>query len=262
MNPSLIADLKKAGLSDKASAVYAAVLEAGLAYPSKIAQTTKLNRSTVYNVLETLRLDGLVTEIERNKKLCYQVEDPARLKGYAKKQIALAEEQYAFAQKIMPELEGLLSQTPNKPRVRFFEGIEGVIAVYEEHVNQPQPYEMLAYSNVEDLMKVLPPKFVERYVERKEKLGITTRAIFPDTPFSRSYNKNVYDEVAKKFFVQARYVPAESFPYNAEITVFGKNGVSIINFHENVLIGIIIEDPTIAGMMRMAFDLAWAGAKT
>ena len=261
MNPSLIKNLREAGLPEKGAIVYAAVLEAGVAFPSKIAETTKLNRSTVYKTLDTLRIHGLVTEIERNKKICYQIEDPSRLQGYAKKQIATAEERYEQAKKILPELQGLLSALPNKPKVRFFEGLEGVLTIYHEHLEQKEPYEMVAYSNVEEVMKLLPPKFVKEYVSTKTKAGITTRAILPETKFSHDYNKDVYDGVEKKFLVQSRFIPAESFPFNAEITMYGKKCVSIINFHENVPIGVIIEDPTIAGMMRMAFELAWKGAE-
>lgn len=259
MNISLINDLKHAGISEKSAVVYAAVLESGIAFPSKIAETTKLNRSTVYHLLETLRISGLVTEIERNKKLCYQAEDPTRLRGYAKKQIEVAEEQYQYAQKIVPELEGLFLKTPNKPRVRFFEGLEEVLVVYEEHIKQQTPYEMLSYSNVEELIKFLPPAFVKRYIKQKEKLGITTRAIFPDTAFNKIYNKKIYQDVSKPFLVKPRYIATDKFPFQAEITMYGKNSVSIINFQKDVLIGVIIEDPTISGMMRMVFELAWRG---
>ena len=261
MNPSLIKNLRDAGLPEKGAIVYAAVLEAGVAFPSKIAETTKLNRSTVYKTLDTLRIHGLVTEIERNKKICYQIEDPSRLQGYAKKQIATAEERYEQAKKILPELQGLLSALPNKPKVRFFEGLEGVIAVYRTHIEQIEPYQMVGYSNIEELMRLLPEKFIKEYIGKKQTIGITTRAIFPETKFSRNYNKDFYEGAQKNILVHSRYIPAESFPFKAEITMYGKNNVSIINFHENVLIGVIIEDPTIAGMMRMAFELAWKGAE-
>lgn len=260
MNQTLITDLKSVGLPEKTALVYAAVLESGMAFPSKISETTKLNRSTVYKVLEDLRHKGLVTEIERGKKLCYQIEDPAHLRALLKKQIASAEERYKNVQNMLPELQGLFSLLPNKPRVRFFEGLEGVLAVFGEHVAATEPYEMVSYSNVEELMKLLPKTFVNDYIKKKETIGITTRAIFPDTPFNNEYNKTIYSDVQKKFLVQSRFIPAKAFPYEADITMYGKNNVSIINFHENILIGVIIEDATIAGMMRMAFDLAWKGA--
>lgn len=256
----LMKELRNIGLSEKAAAVYAAVLELGVAFPSKIAEKTKLNRTTVYHILTDLAVKGLITEIERKNKLCYQIERPERLVRFTKNQIRLAEERAERAQTILPVIEGLYNIVPHKPRVRFFEGLEGVLAAYEDHISGSEPYEMLGYSNVEKLMQLLPPAFVKNYVKRKQEMGVTTRGIFPDTPFSRNYNKEIYRGAGKKTLVQFRMVPAEQFPHEVEITVYGKDKVSVINFQKNTLIGVIIEDPTISQMMRMIFDLAWKGA--
>ena len=255
----LTKELRSIGLSDKASLIYAAILELGVAFPSKISEVTKLNRSTVYKILTDLSVKGLVTELERNKKICYQIEKPARLVSFAKNQIRLAEERFERATKILPDIEGLFSLTPHKPRVRFFEGVPGIMHIYEDHVSETTPYEMLGFSHVEELMKFLPTGFIDGYVKKKQRIGITTRGLFPDTPFNLKYNKNIYRGVSKKILIETRYIPIKLFPYKADITIYGKNKVSIINFHEHTLIGIIIEDETIANMMRMIFNLAWKG---
>lgn len=256
---SLHKDLKSIGLPEKGAAVYGYLLEVGTAFPSKIAEKTKLNRSTVYHTLNDLVARGLVSQIERGKKLCFQIEKPAQLMRFAKSQIGVAEERFARAQTLLPELEGLFALAPTKPKVRFFEGLPGILSIYTEHISQAEPYEMLGYSNVEELMRVLPKKFVADYVRAKQRLGITTRAIFPDTTFSRRYNKTIYDGVGKKYLVQSRLIPADDFPYQAEVTIYGTNKVSVINFQQQALIGVIIEDETIAGMMQMIFELAWKG---
>lgn len=254
-------DLEKIGLSSKAAQVYAAILELGIAFPSKVAEATALNRSTVYAILTDLSVKGLITEIVRNKKLCYQIEKPSRIINFSKSQITLAEERLDRAKTLLPEIEGLFSLTPNKPRVRFFEGLDGVLAVYDDHVAEKGSYEMLSYSNVEELIKLLPPRFVQKYLAAKKRLGITTRAILPMTPFSRKYNDRIYRDMPKRTLVESRLIPESTFPFKAEVTLYGNGKVSVINFHENVLIGIIIEDVTIAGIMRMGFELAWKGTR-
>ncbi len=253
--------IKRIGLSEKAAHIYAAILDVGIAFPAQIAQKTKLNRSTVYKILTDLSVKGLVTELERNKKLCYQAERPQRLVRFAQTQIILAEERLEHAKKLLPDVEALFINTPHKPRVRFFEGLKGVLTVYEDHITETEPYEMLGYSNVEELMKILPSTFAKRYVKAKERIGITTRGIFPEGEFSARYNKAIYRGAAKRTLVHMRYIPARDFPYQGEVTLYGKNKVSFINFHERILIGVIIEDEIIAGMIRMMFDLAWKTAK-
>lgn len=259
-NISLIKELRSIGLSEKAALVYAAVLELGIAFPSKIADMTKLNRTTVYHILTDLAVKGLVTEIEQKKKHCYQAEPPKRLINFTKMQVRLAEESAERAKKILPDIEGLYKLLPSKPRVRFFEGVNGILAVYEDHITQKEPYEMLGISNVEKLIPSLPKEFVTKYVHEKEKRGIKTRAIFPDSSFSTEYDKHVYKGIDKKFQPNMKYIPKEKFPFSCEMTIYGKDKVSIINFQKDVLIGVIIEEKTIADMMRMTFELAWTSA--
>lgn len=252
-------ELHNIGLPEKSALVYAYLLKAGIAFPSRISIATKLNRSTVYNILSDLKAKGLVTEIERGKKLCYQIEDPVRLPGIIKQQISKAEERYEQAKALLPELQGLFSLIPNKPVVRFFEGVDGIISVYNEHVTVAEPYEMLSYSNVEELFKRLPKTFVSSYVKKKTNIGITTRAIFPDSDFSKKYNAKIYGDTPNALHIHSKLIPTKSFPFQADVTMFGKNKVSIINFKDDVMIGVIIEDETIAGILRMSFELAWRG---
>lgn len=252
--------LQGAGLSEKAALVYAATLELGVAFPSKIAEQTKLNRTTVYKILEDLSIKGLITELERGKKLSYQIEKPAKLIQFARNQVRLSEERLKLTENFLPEIEGLYAGIPMKPRVRFFEGKAGILAVYEDHVSEKRPYDMVSFSNVEKLISQLPERFVADYIKKKQRIGISTRAIFPETEFSRNYDKYVYRGVEKKYLVQARFISENSFPYNGDLTVYGNNKVSIINFEKDVLIGLIVEDVTISGMMRMIFEMAWRGA--
>ncbi|HSR89388.1 MAG TPA: helix-turn-helix domain-containing protein [Candidatus Udaeobacter sp.] len=259
-NKNLQINLRKIGLSEKEAAIYSAVLDLGFAFPSKIAEITKLNRSTVYKILMNLSVKGLLTEIEKNKKICYQIERPQKLMLFAKEQVSLAEDRLEETKKIIPNIEGLFSAISNKPKVRFFEGLDGILNVYEDHISETEPYEMLGYSNVEELMKVMPEPFKKKYIKAKEKNEITARGIFPNNQFGIDYGKKIYQETNKKFWPKIRFIPADQFPFKGEVTIYGKNKVSIIDFHENFLIGIIIEDLTIAGMMRMIFELAWKGA--
>lgn len=256
---SIILQLKKLGLSNKSAIVYAVLLHVGGAYPSRIAEISTLNRSTVYKVLQDLAIQGLVTEIERGKKLYYQIEKPSKLLRYVKNGIRIAEDRYDFAQRFLPDLEALSALSSHRPRIRFFEDIAGIVQVYEDHVEQKEPYEMVGYSNVSKLMNFLPKGFLREYVKKKEQIGITSRGIFPDTEKDLDYNETVYKHVKKKYWPQLQFVPAEKFTYQSEITVYGSNKISVINFQKEHPIGVIIEDQNIHNMMRMIFDLAWQG---
>lgn len=260
MNEKVIGKLKKAGLSDKAAVVYYALLERGGAYPSVLAKEAHINRSTVYKILLDLSVKGLVTEIKKGKKLYYQIEKPQKLLRFAKMNIERGKEMLAVAEEVLPDLDGLYSLMPNKPKITYFEGKEGVLSIYEDHVRVEKPYEMVGWANVGYLDQFLPEEFFSFYKKEKARIGITTRGIIPDTPKDKAFTGVQYERIGKKFWPEMRYVPAAQFSYKSEITVYGTNKVSILNIESDLPSGVIIEDPTIHNMMRMMFELSWKGA--
>lgn len=190
--------IQKIGLSDKESKIYTVLLQLGGAYPTTIAEITKLNRTTVYKILEVLTVRGLVTEIEKKNKLYYLIEHPKRMEQFAQTQITLANRQLESAHKILPTLLGLYANTDNKPIVKFFEGKDGVLKIYEDHVAVNQKYEQLAFSNTADLVGFLSKDFMVKYIKTKERLGITTRVILPNQDIDLKYDEIIYERFSKK----------------------------------------------------------------
>jgi HTH-type transcriptional regulator, sugar sensing transcriptional regulator len=254
--------LEKSGLTDKEALIYVTILELGGAYPSKIAEITKINRSTVYKILIGLSIKGLVNEIEKSKKLFYQIENPRRLIRYVKDKVNMANDQLENAEKLAPDIEGLYSLFNNKPRVLFFEGQEDVLQIYADHLNVKKPYEMIAWANTIYLQDLLKNKFFLHYRKTKEKLGITTRGIVPDTEFDQEFVNNTYKKIgiAQKYWPKMKHVSDKVFSFTGEITIYDQDKVSIVNLNKNYFTGTIIQDKTIHDMMKLIFELSWKGA--
>lgn len=261
MKSQLVERLKKAGLSDKAASVYYLLLEAGGAYPSALAKEARLNRSTVYKILLDLSVKGLVTEIKKGKKLYYQIEKPQKLVRFAKMTVERGKEMQTVAEELLPDLEGIYSLMPNKPKITYFEGKQGLLSVYEDHVRVDTPYEMVAWANTAFLDEFFPKDFFAFYKKEKERIGIPARGIVPDTMKDKAFMEDQYSALDKKIRPEVRHIPAAQFPFKSEITVYGTNKVSILNLENDRQSGVIIEDPTIHNMMRMMFELSWVGAK-
>jgi hypothetical protein len=83
----------------------------------------------------------------------------------------------------------------------------------------------------------------------------------PDSTTDKTYTERVYKGIKKNIWLKLRYIPKDQFPFNGEITIYGTDRVSIFNFDEKHLVGIIIEDKAIHDMMVRIFELAWKGAK-
>lgn len=261
IDEKLANQLIKTGLGDKVARIYTALLKCGGAYPSKLAEIAKINRSTTYKILTDLAIKGLVSEVMKGKKLYYQIEKPYKLERYAKYNLSRAQDILEHTKKLIPELEGLYNLIPNKPNVKFFEGIEGVISIYEDHISVDKKYEMLAFSNTAEVISFLPPKFFQRYLKTKERLGIMTRGITPDTKTDQEYNQIVYKYINKKIWPQLRHIPQNIFLYKIELTIYADNRVSLLKLEREQPIGVIIEDKVFHDTMRMIFELAWKGAE-
>jgi sugar-specific transcriptional regulator TrmB len=260
MDHALRLKLEKAGLTDNESAIYTFLLDVGGAYPSAIASGTGINRSTVYKTLVTMTVKGIVNEIERSKKQFYQISNTRSLSNFARSQIRIAEGKFDAAEQLLPAIEKLIENASYKPRIQAFEGEESVMRVFEDHISQQEPYEMLAISNADKLLKAMPKSFFDNYRRTKEQKQITTRGILPDTKANRAFLGKTYISfgISKKYWLNLRFIDPTIFSQEAELTIYGKNRISIVKLTDEKQIGIIIEDDVIHDMAKMMFELIWA----
>lgn len=248
--------IKKTGLTENESKIYNFLLSEGGAYPSKIAEITKINRSTVYKTLLELSIKGLVNEIEKKSKLFYQIEKPENLIKYLKNKVNLAESDLSSAEKLLPELKYLSLNSESKPKVLFLEGLDTIKKSCNDMTSYSN-YEMVAVSNGELFEQFMTAKDLRVFVETKQEKNITTRAIIPDTPKNRSFNDRVFVGIKENYLPKIKYVAEEKFPIQSEITIYGQNKVSITKLAKENLIGVIIEDKTIHDSLKMFFEVAW-----
>ncbi len=262
-NQKLIFKLQKCGLTKKQTTVYLGLLELGGAFPSKVSDYVNMNRSTVYKILSDLSIKNLIVETKKRGKWFYCVEKPEKLLSHNKRRINILNKEIKSTENVLKDLNSLFSLNLQKPKIKFYEGVEGVLEVFRSHLNIEKPYEMLAVCNASKFLKFIPNKELKKYLKAKEKLEITTRGLVPDTNTDIKYNNSACKNagVSKKTWPKLRFVSSEVFNMGSDITVYGEDKISIINFTNDKLIGIIIEDKTIHDMFKMVFNLAWKGAE-
>jgi sugar-specific transcriptional regulator TrmB len=214
----------------------------------------------VYKVLTELTIQGLVNEIERGKKLYYTAENPQKLVRLAKRRAETALDYSERAEHLLPDLLARFDAKGLRPRMRYFEGHDAVLSIYEDHLQKTKPYEMLAIANSSDVLTYLPEKFYARFRKTKAELKITTRGIVPDVAVSQTF-EDMYKDVPPLYRPKIRYLSPEKFPLSGEIVVYRTDRVSIVELSHGHISGIIIEDAGFNTMMRSIFNLAWAGAE-
>lgn len=261
----LAQSLEETGLSEKEILVYTTLFNmGGGGYPSAIATETKLNRSTTYKALMSLGIKGLVNEIEKKNKIFYQLNKPDRLVKYIEYKGDQISKKVSDVKQLLPELSQIFQNLSNTPKVLFFEGSSEVAEIYQDMTSYSN-YEMLALFNACEFEKFLGDSELKEFVQARERMKISMRAILPDTPQDMNYAERVYGSIKKEYFPVTRHIPASNFPFDADITMYGKDRIAIIKLDKEAptsqLIGVIIEDKVIYGMMKMFFELAWIGTK-
>lgn len=248
--PHMLEQLQKLGLSQKEAQIYVATLELGEASPvSTIAKKAEVNRTTAYDVLETLVAKGLVITSTHKKYQFYRAQPPEKLTTYLKEQsdkfARLADE----TEEIMPELNAHYRALTGRPRVYFYEGEEGLVRVYEETLTSSE--EILAYASDQVNQEAISWYF-PKYYKRRAAKKIPIRALFPDTPKDRERHSLDKDELR-----QSRLLPKDIMDFTPEVNFFD-NKIMIADWKEKL--GIIIESEEIAKVFKQSFELAWEAA--
>jgi sugar-specific transcriptional regulator TrmB len=236
------------GLSEKEAGVYISLLELGHGTVSQISRRANINRTTGYDILDSLSAKGLVSISGKEPKQEYVAESPDQIEKMLLERIENTKNSITEIQKIIPELKSI-HNVINRPKVLFYEGKEGLQKVYEDTLSSSE--EILAYASVEDIQPTLPHYFPE-YYKRRAKKGIPIRAIFPDSADARERASLDKEEIRQSLIVP------NTFDFHPEINIYD-NKIMIASWREKL--GVIIESAEIADAMKKIYELAWAEAK-
>ncbi len=237
------------GLPEKEAAVYVSLLGLGLATVTEIANKSGINRTTVYDILSSLSQKGLVSISGKEPKQEYRSENPDKLLTYLKNELERKAQSVRYAELMLPELKSI-HKIGERPRIKFYEGEEGLREVYEDTLTSEET--ILAYAAVDDVNKGIANYF-PKYYKRRAAKNIPIRAIFPDTPVARERS-----DLDKEERRESLLVPFEKYSFTPEINIYD-NKVMIASWREKL--GIIIESAEIADAMKKIFELSWDKAK-
>lgn len=233
--------LNSLGLNQKESAVYLACLELGQESITEISKKAGVKRPTTYLVLDSLQKRGLIHTVVKGKRILFGAEEPTKLMG-------MIAEKERFLHTIMPYLEAINNRKSEKPKIRFYEGREGLMRVYDEMFVAK---EMRFWGS----MNVISKDFqdvIDWFTEKSKKEKPRVYDLLTDTPKDREYAKNVIRQGYEIRF----------FPKDLEVVVDSmivENKVSINAFSPS-LHGLIIESEPIAKSMLALWEMAWRSA--
>lgn len=238
--------LSKLGFNQKEQEVYFALLQLEKATANEIARKSKVKRPTTYDILYRLVAEGFVAEVTENDKMKFVARPPANL-------LEILENRKRELQADLPELLSIYNTQAKKPKVAYFEGLGGIIQLYEDTLlTLKSGDEILAYFCDYEIPE--HNQYMHNYVLRRAQKGIKARGIGQDKPGIREFTKE-----NKKQLRTSKLVSAKVYQLKNEINIYA-NKVIIITFKPEIF-GVMIESKEVADTQRAIFEMAWRGVK-
>lgn len=242
--------LKQLGLSEREAKIYLTSLELGPETAQKIAKKSGIARTTAYGQIKSLIRKGLMNVNKRDKKLFFATEPPENLlvliNSRKREFLRLCNE----SRKLIPKLRLLFETNEERPRVKLFEGREGLKSIIKDFAKSKFS-SVEEFTSTDEAYEFLPPRKNDYRQKLKTRFrNIPMRIIYTskEGAFLKPRDK----------LKERRFLPKDQFPFSGSITVYG-NKLFLIS-QKKTVIGIQVESKEIANTLRIMFDLAWDAA--
>lgn len=245
-NENLISTLKLVGLNTTESKIYLASLELGPASAWNIYLKTGIKRPTCYAVLDNLVAEGIAAKTNDGTRTIFSVAKPEELL------LTMDSRKNEFKESL-PLFDAVASDSVEKPKIRIFEGIDGVRQAYMLSHNQPEGSEVLVFASPDIWIQYAEAN--RAYIADRLANKIFLKTILPD----RAKNK-VFLKDDKKELRETRFLSPDHYSPRVETQVFGDTIVYIAH-SEKEPFATVIENKAIAHDERDRFELLWRLAK-
>jgi len=240
---NILPTLFEAGIDEKQAKVYLACLELGQATIQELAKKSGIKRTSIYNFLDEMKAKGLVSDIRRGRKVILIPENPNNLK--------LKAEQVAKSlTEVVPELMSIFNLPGNKPKISYYEGVEGLKKIYESTLVPKQT--LYGFIHPEKMFEAMGEEYMWNYAKRRVELGIDYYVIMKRDKWTK-----ILTAKNKEHIRTTKIVNDVSF--DTEVDIYGDK-VGIYSF-KPPYVGLIIEDKAITQTMMSIWKLLWSNLK-
>ena len=245
-------NLTEFGLSEKEAKIYVSLLELGEATAFEISSQSGINRSSTYVVLEALGKKGLVGLSGDKKVRRYIAVSPEAIAQMSRATAKKHEQIESNIKSILPELNALNKNLVQKPKVRVFDGLEGLKSALIECLDCKEKI-LRAFSSGTNLMKLVP-EYISQWAKKRVELGIELRGIYVDNKASR----NLMD--THPFLYRVIYVSERNYPSSVDM-IISDDKVGYLLLEDNKITSIFVEAKEIGIVMCGLFDMAFEEAR-
>lgn len=238
--------LMENGLTRKESALYLSILEAGETTLAHAAEKAHLKRSTVYSLVNGMRERGFLSETKR-RGICYVSALSPRLL------IERFERSTEAAKSVLPQLMDIAYASPVKPRIRFYDSIDGLNQILFDAASCKQDY--IGFTDYERMPKEMYSFIRKKVAPQREKDNVTLRLIIPQN----ERNRQILSEYRHR--VEHRMIAFPSRKNHIEILLYHPAKIGFMSFARGEMFGLVIDSEAIFVTLKDLFTLIWEQAK-
>jgi HTH-type transcriptional regulator, sugar sensing transcriptional regulator len=235
--------LARLGLAGKRGDIYLALLRGGPTAATQLARATRIKRPTVYDILAELQRLELVSETTAGRRRLFVAEGPSKLEQ-------MVQRQHEHLQSVLPELNAIYNQGPGRPRVRLYEGVEGVRQVNED-ILTTRSGEYFWFGSIKEIVDVVGREYLEDWVQRRIARGIWSNSI-------RVRDKELPDAYLKGGQENLRRLRFLSRPVREDIAglYIYDNKVAVTSALRECY-GLIVESQELAALLMVLWRYVW-----
>ena len=243
----VIESLKSFGLNEKEAKVYLAALEYGPTTILDLATKSGVKRTTIHEFIEPMIQQGFIVATFSGKRKLYNAAPPESL------ELILQKQTQAIKQ-LLPDLKFLASKSIQKPKIRYYDGIEGIKLIYEDLLTAKN--EIDYFGSIKDEVDLLGKQFIAKWVKKRIQKGIHVNAIRV-----REKELPIREwQGGKEYLRDLRYFPTENKGFFVNIFLYDNKILLISSSKESY--GLIIESQELATSLKFIFQIVWGVSKT
>lgn len=242
--------LEKIGLTKNESIVYQTLLQLGTSKTGEILKKSRLNSGKIYEILESLKVKGLLSESLINNIKYFTAAPPSQILEYIKAKKEELEQEESIVKSALPELEKLRDITSKETKSVTYTSLRGIKTAADEALASMKPEEDILAMGVTEFKNEEFNKFWERWQTQRINRKISQKMIFSEK--SKYYQK----------FTKSKYTQTKILTGITPVTVdiFGEDKTLILNYGESPSC-ILIYDKNTAQSFRQFFKQLWKLAK-
>lgn len=236
------------GLTEKEAQVYLAAMELGPSPVQKIARQAHINRVSAYTFIEQLIEKGLMSTYQKEKRTMYVASEPEALYQFFEQRRRELDSLEENLKKDLPELRSKYNASESSPKVRYYEGMDGVIGMSQE----------ILQTNHSHLYTLYDFDITEKYFNATLRKKLQNARVEKKRPITLLYNAE--EKTFESNELRTAYKISKDFHFPADIAIIDDR-VRFISF-SNKISGIVIEDKQIAESLMSLIKLALQSVKS